>query len=76
MTNSILSHAQLEARSKLRIIGWKWDHETVQLGVLRLKVYPQQFEQSELKTKGYSLKSGVLVAEILADGRVKMGEVK
>jgi len=75
MTNSILSHAQMEARSKLKIIGWRWDHETIRSGVLTLKIYPKPNERVEFRQKGYSLKPGTVVAEILMDGRVKMGEV-
>jgi len=76
MTDSILTSAQAMARSKLRIIGWKWDHETIKSGVLTLKVFSKPDERRELETKGYCLKPGTIVAEILMDGKVRMGAVK
>ena len=72
----ILSNEQRRARTLLQTIGWKWDHETYKKGTLILKVQPNRIHKEELETKGYSLQPGVIVAEILSDGRVKMGEIR
>lgn len=61
--------AQVEAARKLRIIGWKWNLETTQKGVVRLR------NNVELDLPGrHKLGQSILIAEIHPDGAVKMGD--
>jgi len=60
---------QVEAARKLAIIGWKWNTETIQKGVVRLR------NQVELDLPGrHRLGSSILIAEIHPNGAVKMGD--
>lgn len=73
---NILSPKQREAKSLLQTIGWKWHHETVKGGTLYLKIQTEPTEIEKATKEGYSLNPGIVVAEILKDGRVKMGEIR
>lgn len=60
---------QVEAARKLAIIGWKWNTETIQKGVVRLR------NNVELDLPGrHKLGQSILIAEIHPDGAVRMGD--
>lgn len=64
--NDVRTEPQLSALEKLKTMRWKWTDEKIQKGVLRL------YLTNDLLT-GKRLVH--LVAEVLPDGRVKMGEI-
>lgn len=66
---SVLTKDQVEAKSKLEGIGWKWGYETIKKGVLRLYTS----SEPNWEERGFPLKK-LLVAEVMANGAVRMGE--
>lgn len=66
---SIATPDQIEAARKLAVIGWPWNHETVQGGVVRL------YNQVTNDLPGrHRLGETILIAEIEPNGAVKMGD--
>lgn len=66
----ILSKEQIEAKSKLLSIGWKWSHETIQKGHLRCYASSDPFWLDTGVPKNRSL-----IVEIDPKGLVKMGDI-
>lgn len=64
--NDVRTESQLSACEKLKTMRWKWTDETIQKGTLRLWLVNDLLTGKQLKH---------LVAEVLPDGRVKMGEI-